>query len=328
MSNLVNQSSHEQPQEAVPSVEALLSILPLETAASVDPYEDVNGSLYVACREVPEAAASPLHGLSQQQYKALLLRTQGMSYEGVAKGMSLKVSSVRRHLSNALGKLDSYGNGIHAARYIPMEAEQVRSTMRGGTAGHEDLRLNGPESEVFALIGNGLVYKAIASERGCSKSTIRTHVMSIKKKFGFQRAEERAVTNLYRLAGAALNLEQYGHLTNTVTQVLTPPINAYLQGASVQAETGRLPSLDTAVVKGLSRQALLADLEQGRFIPPGTAKHGNVDLSGLIAALLLERSDTQALLRGQKTRFIARKIIATKIDKYLQASPAGKQPAT
>ncbi len=307
------------------AVDGLADTMPQDEASSIRIAGEIDGSIYIACRDGSQDGENPLGQLTSVEYEVLAGGAQGWRYTTIAHDIDRAISTVRTHLHNIFTKLDVV-DMEGAASFIP-----IKKTVLEAHALHEadgtpkTPKLSDTEEQVLEQIAGGLVSKQIAQQRKRAVSTARTHRMSLANKLGITPDVERRGVMLRRIAGGLQNLNIYAQLSLSIESQLDPEITAILAKCDQLVDGQTIKELGANVIYTAENKSLLNRLGQGGYISHDAAMSGHLDLQGLVAASLIRRARDGGIPRA--TDHIVNSIVRKRTNAHLDHQrAAGTEP--
>ncbi len=309
-------------------VDELEKQFPQEVVSNFELATEVDGQILISCLEPGQQLSNQASKLSNREYQCLLLLATGMSYKEIAQvlpknpriGDDLSVSTVRAHLHNiyqTLGVMDR----SQASQFVPVPEKTIRETeafQADEFGGFASLTLK--QAEVFEMMGDGLYVKEIAAEMVTTPSTVRTHLHKIAVTLGLKNGHRDISGQIRRLSVAHRNWIEFGDITTETAVVLHPHVTNVLSGVEEADSNGQIDLDKPDAVHTISNEELLAELEDGGFLPGRESRdRGKLDLSGVIAAILLKRATTADYMKRKPAQPIAREIIRREVDLFYRA---------
>ncbi len=304
------------------SVEKLEAQFPREVVAYIDVPTDFDGQILIACHEPGPQLPNPVSTLTRREYQCLLLVAQGMSNKDIALSLPshprymqhTSASTVRSHLHKVYEKLDVIDRS-YASLFIPMPASQIREFDE--IYSDKLAALPRRQTEVFERMADGLTLQQIALEMTVAATTVRSHVNKIAPALGLDNGFRDISGQIRRLGAAQRNWLEFGMITERSATVLQPHVKQVLKAV---ARAKHIINIDNpSVMHTISNESLLAELEEGEFMPAGNIKRSELDLGGLVAAILFKRSETAEHMRRKPAQPIAREIIRREVGIFLAA---------
>jgi DNA-binding NarL/FixJ family response regulator len=112
-------------------------------------------------------------GLSTRETEIVQLISEGCSNRQIARRLSIAESTVKSHLSSALGKLGVRSRG-----------EAVSVVFKGGLSGGRWTELTARQTEVLRLVAAGYSNQRIAESLGISPRTVKAHLENVLLRLG------------------------------------------------------------------------------------------------------------------------------------------------
>jgi DNA-binding CsgD family transcriptional regulator len=112
-------------------------------------------------------------GLSTRETEIVQLISEGCSNRQIARRLSIAESTVKSHLSSALGKLG-----------VGSRSEAVSVLVKGGPGGGRWAELTARQTEVLRLVAAGYSNQRIAESLGISPRTVKAHLESVHQRLG------------------------------------------------------------------------------------------------------------------------------------------------
>jgi DNA-binding CsgD family transcriptional regulator len=112
-------------------------------------------------------------GLSTRESEIVQLIAEGCSNRQIAHRLSIAESTVKSHLSSALGKL-----GVRS------RSEAVSVVVKGSLGGGRWAELTPRQTEVLRLVAAGYSNQRIAESLGISPRTVKAHLESVRRRLG------------------------------------------------------------------------------------------------------------------------------------------------
>jgi DNA-binding CsgD family transcriptional regulator len=112
-------------------------------------------------------------GLSTRESEIVQLISEGCSNRQIARRLSIAESTVKSHLSSALGKL-----GVRS------RSEAVSVVVKGGLGGGRWTELTARQTEVLRLVAAGYSNQRIAESLGISPRTVKAHLENVRLRLG------------------------------------------------------------------------------------------------------------------------------------------------
>jgi len=319
--DIAGQASAELPNPGTSIVDGLLAALPQQEAASVTLAREIGGVLFISCLPTPLVDDNPLAEVGAKEYEALLLASKGFTYNRIAAelGETGTLSIVRNRLHDAY--VDLAADSIsQAASFIPIDERRLRDV----PVHPEDIKpgvqplFTEPQAITFSLLGEGLSDEEVATQIQTSVQGIKRYTDVMGSLLGIDPGPKgHKIVEVRRIAVAMKNLETYATIMARVATYIQPRVIAQLDSANGQAKLGKL-DLDSPVIHTINNQPLLACLEESAYVAPGTAEHGQLDLPGLVAAILINKPENQAVMKGELTRPVIREVIRQETDLFMR----------
>jgi len=312
----------ESPGLGVRMVDDLLAALPQEAAANVTLAKEIGGTLFIACRPPSEIEKDALLNLEAEQYKVLLLAAKGLKYQAIAddlgEGATFGLVASRLHSVYIDLMVDDKAG---ASAYIPIDEKRLRIVPPcGENIGRLDRRqtLTRTQATVFEQLANGATIQEIADWRRTGTQDILSLCNRMGRRLGIDAGigGQRTI-EVRRMAVAMKNLETYVTIIAGALHEFQPKVLASLRWAQLRSEAGEL-DLDSQIVGAINNREILSRLETGGYIEPGTAKHGRLDLAGLVAAMLIKEAKNEVIMEDDLTQPMAREVIRREAEYFMK----------